>query len=145
MRKPTSDEITSASTSRASSGKPSDDLAEPAVEIRADADRDPGLVERPQGRGDVGEAPPGLGAAEMVPEFVEGPLRVGDLGQDLATIRRQRRRSVASSVEWIPRSRPDLVAREVLVEPPPDLVAVQHHPLPARPPRYRRPPRRAPV
>ena len=51
--------------------------------IRGDAERTPRLAAGACRAGaDVGEASPGLGPAEMVPELVERPLRVGHLGQD---------------------------------------------------------------
>ena len=58
FRKPTSDEITRASTAQRQLRKSHHDLAEPAVEVGAHADGDAGLVNGPQCRGDVGKAPP---------------------------------------------------------------------------------------
>ena len=56
---------------------------EPTIEVRGDPERQTRIPERGQGGGDVGEASPGLGAAEMIPEFVEGAIQVGEVGQDV--------------------------------------------------------------
>src|SRR5271157_3522012 len=64
-------------------GKTHHHPAQPAIEIRAHAHGDPGLMDRPQGRGDIRKTLPRFGPAEVVPELGESSLRVWYFRQDL--------------------------------------------------------------
>ena len=105
--------------------------SQPAVEIRADAERDPHLLQGLQRRRHVREASPRRRAAEVVPELVERPIGIRQLGQDSdddlppspAFGRLVRRKHPLLGMH--------LVALEVDLEPGPHLVRLELDPLPA--------------
>ncbi len=74
--------------------------AEAGVEVRGDPQGEAQAIEGAERRAGIGVGTPGVGAAEVVPEFGERPLGIGDLGQASP------RRSVASGGARWPRRWP---------------------------------------